>query len=201
MDSNEYEKDTRFASQVVEHHAKQRFESNNTQQRSKLRKISSSQLIKNRQAIKADINRKGLLLANQKIANQRSRNHIKTTRLADLADYCKFGKCLDRSITSRIIFWVVRRHWTNSKYKNGNPKTSRIWELYQSRDRCSRIWLVFNSKAFKYSSRFKSTWVLRYSAYELKVIFSFVPAELYYREIKRLPLCRYSTRLHWYLWH
>ena len=139
MDSNEYEKDTRFASQVVEHHAKQRFESNNTQQRSKLRKISSSQLIKNRQAIKADINRKGLLLANQKIANQRSRNHIKTTRLADLADYCKFGKCLDRSITSRIIFWVVRRYWTNSKYQNGNQKTSRIWELYQSRDRCSRI--------------------------------------------------------------
>ena len=60
MDSNEYEKDTRFASQVVEHHAKQRFESNNTQQRNKLRKISSSQLIKNRQAIKADINREGL---------------------------------------------------------------------------------------------------------------------------------------------
>ena len=94
MDSNEYEKDTRFASQVVEHHAKQRFESNNTQQRNKLRKISSSQLIKNRQAIKADINRKGFL-SNQSsaknfTANQRPRNHVKTTRLADLADYCKF---------------------------------------------------------------------------------------------------------------
>ena len=83
MDSNEYEKDTRFASQVVEHHAKQRFESNNTQQRNKLRKISSSQLIKNRQAIKADINRKGFL-ANQShvynvTANQRPRNPIKAS--------------------------------------------------------------------------------------------------------------------------
>ena len=82
MDSNEYEKDTRFASQVVEHHAKQRFESNNTQQRNKLRKISSSQLIKNRQAIKADINRGGFPSnqshAQNVIANQRRRNLVKT---------------------------------------------------------------------------------------------------------------------------
>ena len=94
MDSNEYEKDTRFASQVVEHHAKQRFESNNTQQRNKLRKISSSQLIKNRQAIKADINRKGSS-SNQSPAgnipaNQRPRNPIKAFGLANLVDNCKF---------------------------------------------------------------------------------------------------------------
>ena len=73
MDSNEYEKDTRFASQVVEHHAKQRFESNNTQQRNKLRKISSLQLIKNRQAIKADINRKDFT-ANQNNASTLTAN-------------------------------------------------------------------------------------------------------------------------------
>ena len=161
MDSNEYEKDTRFASQVVEHHAKQRFESNNTQQRNKLRKISSSQLIKNRQAIKADINRNGFSSnrssAKNVTANQRPRNHIKTTRLADLADYCKFWKCLDWSAAPRIIFWFVRRNRADTKYKNGYPKTGRIWEFNQSRDRCSRIWLVFDTETLKYSSRFEST--------------------------------------------
>ena len=140
---------------------KQRFESNNTQQRNKLRKISSSQLIKNRQAIKADINRKGFL-ANQShvynvTANQRPRNPIKASWLANLADYCEFWKCLDWSTTPRIIFWLVRRNRANTKHKNGYTKTGRIWEFDQSRDRCSRIRLVLDTKTFKYTSRFEST--------------------------------------------